>query len=191
MKIYPERQIDRQKFPLLRPPPAAAVHPRKRQGAADRLRALPCRAGRRPVHGHAELHGLLARQGLSQGPPARGRPAADLGDPRPDRRIVGTGVHQAYPLVDYGEAGETGFEFMAAASSFFCRLSAGACVAASESGNEPNIDPSALPYPKPVAPPASGAASDSAAPVLSRPYPGMKQPSGTAQAAEAAPEYKR
>lgn len=95
------------------------------------------------------------------------------------------------PLVDYGEAGETGFEFMAAASSFFCRLSAGACVAASESGNEPDIDPSALPYPEPVAPPASGAAPDSAAPVPSRPYPGMKQPSGTAQAAEAAPEYKR
>ncbi|MBO8432880.1 MAG: hypothetical protein IAB08_06270, partial [Bacteroidetes bacterium] len=44
------------------------------------------------------------------------------------------------PLVDYGEAGETGFEFMAAASSFFCRLSAGACVAAPESGNEPDID---------------------------------------------------
>ena len=95
------------------------------------------------------------------------------------------------PLVDFGEAGEMGFEFMAAASSFFCRLSAGACVAASESGNEPDIDPSALPYPEPVAPPASGAAPDSAAPVPSRPYPGMRQPSGTAQAAEAEPEYKR
>lgn len=95
------------------------------------------------------------------------------------------------PLLDFGEAGEMGFDFMAAASSFFCRLSAGACVAASESGNEPDIDPSALPCPEPVAPPASGAAPDSANPAPSRPYPGMKRPSGTAQAAEAAPEYKR